>query len=64
MPIDVAGAKKLNNENVNTLWQDAINKELEILQLSFHLIVREDKSPVGYKKITGSLIFGMKMDLT
>ena len=46
---DVAGAKKVDVKNGNTLWQDAIEKVIETSLVPFQLIYHEDKSPFGYK---------------
>ena len=64
VPIDVAEAKQLDNDNVNTLWQDTFKKDMENSQVDFQLLGHEDKSPVGYKEIPCHLIFDVKMGLT
>ena len=55
---------KLDAENGNTLWMDAIKKEMKNSKVAFSLKPRGEKAPVGYKEITCHLIFDLKMVMT
>ena len=64
VPMTVEEALRLDHENGNTLWFDAIEKEMKNSRVAFKLLGREDNPPVGFKEITCHLIFDVKMDLT
>ena len=51
-------------ENGDTLWQDAINKEMANNMIVFEVLEEGESVPVGYTRITCHLIFDVKMDLT
>ena len=60
----VPEAVALDKKNGNTLWQDAIKKEMKNSRMAFHFLGKDDKPPVGFKEITCHLVFDVKMDLT
>ena len=66
--IDVPGtveqALALDTANGNTLWFDAINKEMVNSRIAFNLLERGERPPPGFKEITCHLIFDIKLDLT
>ena len=66
--IDIPGTVKyfvsLDKANGNTIWKDAIKLEMNNSHVSFKLIYKEDKAPVGHTKITCHLIFDFKIDMT
>jgi hypothetical protein len=64
IPGTVEQAKQLDKENGNTLWQDAITKEMKNSRVAFKLLERGEKPPVGHKEITCHLIFDLKLDMT
>ena len=49
-------------ENGNTLWMDAIKKELKNVIIAFKLIEKDEKLPVGSKLIPYHFIFDVKAD--
>ena len=61
-------AYKLDEKNSNTLWQDAIAKEmchvLPALKDAECTLDEVKKKLVGYQKIICHLIFDIKMDFT
>ncbi len=63
MPETVEEALRLDEENGNTLWADAIKKEYENVKVAFQLLNKDDRVPPGYKKITCHLVFEVKFDL-
>jgi hypothetical protein len=64
LPKSVAEALALDKENNNTLWYDAIQKELKNVKVAFHFLTEEEQTPVGYKEIPCHIIFDVKMDFT
>ena len=63
VPNSVEEALKIDKENGNTLWTDAINKELKNVIVAFKLI-DNDTPPTGSKEIPYHIIFDVKFDLT
>ena len=61
MPKNIAEAKKIDEENKNTLWQDAIKLEMKNNRVAFEEYTGDLKKLVGYKKITGHLVFDIKL---
>ena len=57
-------ALRIDKANGNTLWQDAIAKELG--QINNYKVFRkledDDVLPVGYKKIPYHIVFDVKLD--
>ena len=68
VPRSIEQAYKLDEENNNTLWQDAVAKEMRhVLSASSDpsISIEEVKEKlVGYQRIRCHLIFDMKMDFT
>ena len=64
IPGTVEQAKKLDMANGNTLWQDAITKEMKNSRVAFKLLERGENPPVGFKEITCHIIFDLKLDMT
>ena len=60
VPRDVAEAKQFDIDNGNTLWMDAIEKEMKNVMCAFEF---NDGNiiPIGHKKIDVKLIFDVKM---
>ena len=49
--------------NGDTLWQEAITKEMKNSRIAFQFLDIDDSPPLGYTEITCRLIFDVKMDL-
>jgi len=64
LPKSVAEALQFDKEDGNTLWYDAIQKELKNVKSAFHFLPDEETPPVGYKKIPCHIVFDVKMDFT
>ena len=59
MPKTVQEALKLDKENGNTLWYDAITNEIKNVRIAFEERKgKENEIPPGYQKIKGHIIFG------
>ena len=64
VPKTVQDALRLDRENGNNSWRNAIEKEMKNSRVAFEILSQDDIPPVGSKKITYHLIFDVKMDLT
>ncbi len=61
-PKSVEEAKKLDDENGDTLWWDAMCKEMKNVRPAFEVWEKPiSELPPGYQKITGHMIFDVKM---
>ena len=63
VPDSVEHALELDRMNGNTLWFDAIQKEMQNNKIAFKLLQRGAKPPPGYKKIRCHMNFEVKIDL-
>ena len=63
VPSTVDEALRLDKKNNNTLWADAMDKEMKNARIAFELLPRDEKPPPGHKKITCHMNFEVKMDL-
>ena len=50
-PKKVAEAIALDENNGDTLWQDAIAKEIKNVRAAFKILAEGSKPPPGYQKI-------------
>ncbi len=64
LPTSVRNAIKINQKNGNTLWQDALLKEMGNVCVAFEILGPGVKAPPGWQKASGHLIFDVKMDFT
>ena len=64
VPNSVDEALLLDKENQNTLWSDAIQKELKNVLVAFRLLEEGEQLPVGSKQIPYHIVFNVKLDLT
>ena len=51
VPKTVAEAHDLDRKNGNTLWMDAIAKEMREVRKAFEIIPDDQTAPIGYQKI-------------
>jgi len=63
VPETVDEAMEIDRINGNTLWQDAIEKEMQNVYIAFD-IRTESQAPPVYKLIPHRIIFEIKMDFT
>lgn len=63
VPDTVEEAIEIDTINGNTLWQDAIAKEMQNVYVAFD-VHSETQAPPGYKLIPHRIIFEIKMDFT
>jgi hypothetical protein len=64
LPKSVQEALKLDEENSNSLWHDAVQEELKNVQVAFKFLAEDEPTPIGYKQIPCHIIFDVKMDFT
>ena len=65
VPKNYAEAVEMDRANGNTLWQDAVKKEMTNVEVAFKFLDEHGaRVPIGFKKITCHLIYDVKFDLT
>ena len=57
VPDNVAESHALDKENNNTLWQDAIAKEMKNIRVAFDIKEGEERAPIGHQEIRCHGIF-------
>ena len=65
MPCGLKQAARLDKENGNKKWQEAIDKELKQLQeyKTFKVLKKGESAPDGYQRIPYHIVFAVKFDL-
>ena len=53
--------KRIDEQNGNTLWEDATNKEMNNFRIAFELHDGNPKELIGYQEIRCHLIFDIKL---
>jgi hypothetical protein len=61
LPTSVAHAYKLDEQNGNHLWRDALEKEMTNVRVAFKVMSDNDVIPPGYDHITMHLIWEIKL---
>ena len=64
VPRTIKQAYEFDKENGNTFWRDAVKKEMTNVGIAFQIYEDGEVIPNGFKKVTGHLIFDVKMDFT
>ena len=62
VPRSVKEAYDIDKEAGNTLWRDAIQKEMSNVMVAFEILEENENLPPAYTKTTGHIIFEVKMD--
>ena len=55
-------ALKIEKQNGNRLWQDAIDKDIENVQIPFELYEGNSAELITYKEVTVHMIYNIKHD--
>ena len=63
IPRTVKEAYLLDERNGNTIWRDAINKEMGNLKVAFDILDVSDALPIGWTKSSGHMVFDVRMTL-
>ncbi len=62
VPTSVDHALEIDKCNGNTLWADAIVKEMKDVRIAFKCLNHGKRVPLGYKWITCHMIFDIKIE--
>ena len=63
LPSKVQEEFDIGKANGNTLWHDALNKDMDHLKVAFDIMPDGKSPPVNYTKESGNLIFNTRMTL-
>ena len=63
IPSSIQHAYSIDRKHGNSLWTDAINKEMNNLKVAFDILPEGRRAPVGYTKSSGHIIFDVRMTL-
>jgi hypothetical protein len=64
IPTSVDNAMEIDRSNNNTFWKDALAKEMTEVGVAFEVLEEDMKAPIGWRKVTGHLVWDVKMDFT
>ncbi len=64
IPTSIEHAKRIDEKNGNTYWQDAIKKEMYNVSIAFEILDHDEPVPPGWTPSSGHIIFDVKMDFT
>ena len=64
IPTSVEHAFELDRKNGNNLWKDALEMEMYNIGVAFEILEDGKTAPAGYTKVSGHLIWSVKMDFT
>ena len=62
VPNNIADAIKIDSDNKDTYWQDAIQKEMSNVIVAFEILDKHEGIPEGWKQTSGHLVFDVKMN--
>jgi Reverse transcriptase (RNA-dependent DNA polymerase) len=62
IPKSVLDAQRIDKENGNTLWQDAIAKEMKNVRIAFKILEDQGEVPIGHQYMDCHIIFDIKLD--
>jgi Reverse transcriptase (RNA-dependent DNA polymerase) len=64
MPHSMKHAFEIDKANGNTFWRDAMAKEMTEIGIAFEVLEEGMMAPKGWSKVTGHLVWDVKMDFT
>lgn len=64
VPNNMARAMQLDEGCENKFWTKSILKEMQNVGIAFQILENQESVPVGWQKVTGHLVFDVKMDFT
>ena len=64
IPTSVEHAFELDRKNANNLWKEALEMEMYNIGVASEILEQEKTAPAGYTKVSGHLIWSVKMDFT
>ena len=63
IPKSAAEALRFDEQNNDTCWLDAIDKEMGNLKVAFDILEGDKSPPPGYTKASGHIIFHVRMTM-
>jgi hypothetical protein len=64
VPTSIEHSIKLDERNGDIYWREALKKEMHNVGIAFQVQEEGKGAPVGWSKVTGHIIFDVKMDFT
>ena len=64
IPTNIKHAFEIDKANNNNFWRDAVAKEMTEVGIAFEVLEHGEKAPKGWSKVTGHLVWDVKMDFT
>ena len=64
IPTSIEHAKAIDKANGNTLWMDALKKEMYNVGVAFEILEDGAPAPKGWNKASGHIVWDVKMDFT
>ena len=64
IPTNVEHAYRIDKNNGSTFWRDDIQTEMHNNGIAFEVLSEGEKAPHGWHKVTGHMVFDVKMDFT
>jgi hypothetical protein len=64
VPTGIEHAMQLDQDNGNAFWRDVLALEMTNVGVAFEVLERSQFVPPGWKKVTGHLVWDLKMDFT
>lgn len=64
IPNSIQHAHELDRQNGNTLWGDALRKEMHNVGVAFEVLDEGTQAPKGWSRVTGHIVWDLKMDFT
>ena len=64
IPRDVEHTHEIDSRNGNTMWNDALKKEMYNVGVAFEILDEGAHAPHGWRRVTEHLVWDVKMDFT
>jgi len=64
IPASIKHAHAIDEKNGDTFWHDAIAKEMHNVGIAFEILDDDWSVPASWSKVTGHLVFDVKMDFS
>jgi hypothetical protein len=64
LPVGIKHAMQTDTANENTLWKDVMAKEMTEVGVGFEVLPEGKAAPLGWKNVTGHLVWDVNMDFT
>jgi hypothetical protein len=64
LPTSQPHSQDIDKKNGNTFWKDALAKEMTEVGIAFEVLDEGVGAPIGFSKVTGHLVWDVKMNFT